>query len=64
MFSLFFGFTKLIENHQNVFFLNFPAPWQETFADARDGDGGDHLGPFWKHLVTILYHFGFILGPI
>ena len=21
------------------------APWQETFADARDGDGGNHLGP-------------------
>ena len=27
------------------------APWQETFADAGDADGGgtiwDQLGPFW-----------------
>ena len=23
------------------FFLNLFAPWQETFADAGDGDGGD-----------------------
>ena len=34
----------------NLFFLNLFAPWQETFADARDGDGdgdgdwGDHFG--------------------
>ena len=36
------------------------APWQETFADARDGDGegggpfGISLGPFCNHLKTIL----------
>ena len=30
----------------------FLSPWQETFDDAGDGDGGDHLGPF-----------GIILGP-
>ena len=44
------------------FFLNLFAPWQETFADARDGDGvglgwwvgsvGDHLGPKMEHFKT------------
>ena len=30
------------------FFVTFVAPWQETFAEAGDRDGGrrGHLGPF------------------
>ena len=36
-------------------FSNLFAPWQESFVDARDGDGGgDHLGPFTCNLRTIL----------
>ena len=27
-----------------MFVFNLFAPWQETFADAGDGEGGDHLG--------------------
>ena len=27
-----------------MFFINLFTPWQETFADDSDGDGGD-LGP-------------------
>ena len=39
-------------------------PWQETFADAGDGDGvGDHLGPFYANLKTILTQFWIILRP-
>ena len=34
-------FLKNIENHQKKF--NFVAPWQETFADARDGDWGETI---------------------
>ena len=44
----------------NVFFViyNSFAPWQETFADAGDGDGGgDHLGQFWIHFKIILTPF-------
>ena len=40
-------FMETMENHQQCVFLsNLFAPWQETFADAVDGDGGDHLEPF------------------
>ena len=44
-----------------MFFLMFFAPWQETFADAGDGDGmggtmWDHfkiiVGPFYDHFRT------------
>ena len=34
-------FIKIKEKH--VLCSNLFAPWQETFADAGDGDGGDHL---------------------
>ena len=52
---------------KNVFFSNLLAPWQETFDDAGDGDGGggrtiwDHLAQFWDHFGTILYYFKSIL---
>ena len=36
-------FIQIIENHQKCVFFNLSAPWQETFADAGDGDEG---GPF------------------
>ena len=45
---------------KHVFFYKFSAPWQETFADAKDGDGG---GTIWHHFGTILRPFGSILGP-
>ena len=32
-----------MENHQKCVFSNLFAPWQETFANAADGDGE---GPF------------------
>ena len=37
-------FIQIIENNQIVFFSNLFVPWQETFADAGDGDWGgeDH----------------------
>ena len=42
-----------------MFFSNFVAPWQETFADARDGDGeGDHLGPFGTIFEPLWDNFG------
>ena len=61
---VFFAFH---ENHRksSTMYL-FPIcspPWQETFADAGDGDGGrgaiwNHfrfiLNPFWIHVTTIL----------
>ena len=28
-------------NHQTCVFFNVFAPWQETLADALDGDGGE-----------------------
>ena len=49
----------------NKFVLNLFAPWQETFADAGDGDGGGE--PFRIHFKIILtpfeIHFKTILGP-
>ena len=42
-------FIKVIESHLKCVFSNCFAPWKETFADARDGDGGtirDHLALF------------------
>ena len=41
---LFFFYIKAIDNHQNIYFVTCLPPWQETFGDARDGDGGG--GPF------------------
>ena len=35
-------------------FFNLFASWQETFADATDVDGGDHLVLFSDNLKTIL----------
>ena len=35
---------KIIENHQNVFFLDVFPPWHETFAEAGDGDGRGKMG--------------------
>ena len=32
------------------FFANLLAPWQETFADAWDGDGG--RGTIWDHFLN------------
>ena len=41
-----------MENHQKYVFSICFAPWQDTFADAGDGDGGDHLGPLLDHFGT------------
>ena len=43
-----------------MFISNLFAPWQETFADAGDGDGmgGDHFGPFGIHFKIMLTPFG------
>ena len=30
-------------NHKILFYSNRSAPWQETFVDAGDGDGGGKL---------------------
>ena len=35
---MFFRFLEITGNHQTC---AFSAPWQETFADARDGEGGE-----------------------
>ena len=48
-----------MENNNKCVFSIFVAPWQETFADARDGNGGgDHFGiildPFGFNFKTIL----------
>ena len=47
-----FRFMKIIEHDQTIF-SKFVAPWQESFADAGDGDGGE---PFWDHFRTVLEH--------
>ena len=41
------------------FLSNFLDPWQETFADAGDGDGGEGgpLGTIWEHFKSILSQF-------
>ena len=44
----------------NMFFSKLFAPWQETVADAGDGDGG---GTIWDHLAPFRDDFGTILGP-
>ena len=45
--TVLFFYIIIMENHHTYVFSNLFASWQETFADARDGDlGGDHLGPF------------------
>ena len=44
--SIFFFFIKIIKIFETVFFFFCLPPWQETFADARDGDGG---GTIWDH---------------
>ena len=41
--------------HPNVF-----GPWQETFADAGDGDGE---GTIWHHLAPLWNNFKIILDP-
>ena len=35
---------NIIENIKHALFLNLFAPWQETFADAGNGDGGGEGG--------------------
>ena len=51
-------FIKIIENHQNCVFSNLFDPWQETFADAGDVDGGEGaFGTIWHHFRTILEQF-------
>ena len=41
-----------------MFFSNYFAPWLETFADARDGDGGgEQFGIFWIHFKSSLDSF-------
>ena len=53
--TLFTFSLKSLKITKYVFFLSFFAPWQETFADAGDGDGGgDHLGSFYDHFRTIV----------
>ena len=42
-----------IESSKMFFSSNLFALWQETLADARDGDGGDHVGPFWINFKII-----------
>ena len=49
-----------------MFFLSLSAPWQETPAEARDGDGDgggafrNMSGPFWDHFRTpILQNYVF-----
>ena len=32
---------KMMEIIKQLFWGNFFAPWQETLADARDGEGGE-----------------------
>ena len=54
---VFFAF-KIHTNHRNssnmCFLLTF-APWQETFADAADEDGGgESFGIIWDHFRSIL----------
>ena len=44
---------------KKCFFSNLFAPWQETFADAGDGDGG----PFGTILDPFKDHFRIILRP-
>ena len=39
----------MTERHQQNVFANLFAPWQETFADAGNGDG-DLGGTIWDHL--------------
>ena len=52
-----------------MFLSNLFAPWQETFADAGDGDKGGgayNLGPLIKKrsiLSPFGIHFGAMLGP-
>ena len=52
---MFYVFLKTIEN--NHFFLYLFAPWQETFADAWDGDGDG-----WVVVVVVGGGGGAILG--
>ena len=40
IFLIFFFHKNDTTNHQTLFFSNCFVPWQETFADAGDGDGG------------------------
>ena len=49
-------FIKIIKNIKNMMFSIFFAPWQETFADAGDGDGegGDHFGS--SHFGSSIQH--------
>ena len=64
--DLFGFFRKIIENDQQCVFFYLFAPWQETFADAGDGDGErgwDHLGPFGTNLVSFWNHLRIILRP-
>ena len=61
-------FVKIIEIHH--FFSYFFVPWQETIADARDGDeeGGGPFGTiliqFWKMLEPFWINFKTILGSL
>ena len=50
------------EKHQNCVFSNLFAPWQETFADTRDGDG-DGGGTIWYDVESLWDHFRIILRP-
>ena len=44
---------EIIEIHQNKIVFEYVfAPWQETFADAGDGDGMG--GTIWDHFRIIL----------
>ena len=43
---------KIMDNHQNYLRFQFPPPWQETFADTGDGNGGGKEGPIFVPSIT------------
>ena len=48
----------MMESYQTCVSFNLLLSWQETFADAGEGDGGG--GPFgtiWDHFRTIVSPF-------
>ena len=58
MMKLTLSIIKIKENHQECALFEFVCPWQETFADARDGDvngegGGEaKCGPIFVPSIT------------
>ena len=51
-------FIQIIEMHRKYIFFYLFAPWQDTLADAGDGDGGRGGGTIWDYFdETILRSF-------